>query len=79
MADDRVEGARQYGAQPSLDPKTDPDSKEFVNPFTSSNAALGLPEAGPSNRPTNWTEDDEKAAREKAQKSAAKVDKDYHG
>lgn len=79
MADNREPGARSYGAQPSLDPKADPNHEDFVNPFESSNAALGLPEAGPSNRPTNWTEADEAAAKKEAQKHRAKVDKDFHG
>lgn len=72
-------GARSYGAQPSLDQNADPDHEDFVNPFQSSNAALGLPEAGPTNRPVNWTEEDEKKSREAAQKKAAKPDKNFHG
>ena len=77
MADSKE--ARTYGAQPSLDPKADPNSDEFVNPFLSSNAILGLPEAGPSNRPDGWTEEDEANAREAAQADAAPVDEGYHG
>lgn len=72
-------GARTYGAQPSRDAKADPTSDEFINPFESSNKALGLPEAGPTNRPVDWTEEDEKEARAEAQKHAAKPDKNYHG
>jgi hypothetical protein len=73
------EGGRTYGAQPSLDPKADPNSDEFVNPFLSSNAILGLPEAGPTNRPDGWTEEDEAKSRKEAQKKAAKPDKNFHG
>lgn len=77
MADNKE--ARTYGAQPSLDPKADPNSESFVNPFLSSNAILGLPEAGPSNRPDGWTAEDEDATRAEAQALAAEPDESYHG
>lgn len=79
MPSGKYPGGRTYGAQPSLDPRTDPDHEDFVNPFVSSNKALGLAEAGPSNRPDGWTEEDEKAARKEAQKKAAKPDENFHG
>jgi hypothetical protein len=77
MADSKE--ARTYGPQPSLDPKADPNSEEFVNPFLSSNATLGLPEAGPANRPDGWTDEDEQHARQAAQADAAEPDENYHG
>lgn len=79
MPSNKYPGGRTYGAQPSLDPRTDPESDDFVNPFVSSNKALGLPEAGPSNRPDGWTEEDEAETRKEAQKKAAKPDKNFHG
>lgn len=77
MADPKE--ARTYGPQPSMDPKADPESEHFVNPFQSSNAILGLPEAGPSNRPDGWTEEDELLSRQEAQALAAEPDENYHG